>query len=158
MSKHLKPKDITAIVELIRGWTGNKLTWELVCDIVAPLIQDTVTRQTLNSHLDIKSAFVAKKKGLRSHGPRTAVPSSLAVAAQRIARQQSTLDEQRSLISRLYEDRTKWQYNAYKHGMTEEQLNEQLPGINRERTDGKTSTELGHDEQDRRPRVRRGKE
>ena len=57
MSKHLKPTDISAIVELIRGWTGNKLTWELVCDVVAPLIQDTTTRQTLNSHPEIKSAF-----------------------------------------------------------------------------------------------------
>jgi hypothetical protein len=74
MSKHLKPTDISAIVELIRGWTGNKLTWELVCDVVAPLIQDTTTRQTLNSHPEIKSAFASKKKGLRIHGPRTAVP------------------------------------------------------------------------------------
>ena len=67
------------------------------------------------------------------------------------------LDEQNALISRLYEDRTKWQYNAYKHGMTEGQLNEELPRIDRERTDGKTSTELGHDEQGKQPRGRRGK-
>ena len=29
-----------------------------------------------------------------------------------------------------------WQYNAYKHGMTEHQLNAQLTKIDRERSDG----------------------
>jgi hypothetical protein len=157
MAKHLKPRDISAIVELIRSWTRTKLTWRLLCEAIAPLIQAVTTRQTLNSHPEIKAAYAAKKKGLRIHGPRIAVPSSLAVAAQRVARLQNTVDEQKDVISRLNEDRRKWQYNAYKHGITEEQLNEDLPRIDRERTDGKTSTELGHDGKARRPRGRRGK-
>jgi hypothetical protein len=152
MAKHLKPRDITGVVEFIRSWTGEKLTWELLCDAVAPLIQGTTTRQTLNSHPEIKAAYIAKKKGLRIHGTRRTVPSSLAVAAQRIARLQSTVDEQKALISRLYEDRGKWQYNAYKHGMRVELLNEELPRIDRERTDGKTSTDLGDEGKARRPR------
>jgi hypothetical protein len=35
----------------------------------------------------------------------------------------------------LLEQFVKWQYNAYKHGMTEAKLNEPMPMIDRERTD-----------------------
>ncbi len=156
MAKHLRPADISAIVELIRGWPGTKFTWRLLCDAVAPLIHATTTRQTLNSHLEIKNAFAARKKGLKIHGPRTAMPSSLAVAGQRIVRLQNRVEEQNGVISRFSEVLTKWQYNAYKYGMSEKQLNEELPRIDRERTDGKDSTELRNDGKAGRPRRRRG--
>jgi hypothetical protein len=142
MAKHLKQNDVDAVIEVIRTWSSGKMTWELICESVAGVIGTKPTRQTLNAHSQIKAAFVAKKSGLKVHGPRTSMPSSLAVAAQRIANQQCGIDELKAINARLLEQFAKWQYNAYKRGMTEDRLNQPLPRIDRERTDKKTSTEL----------------
>lgn len=135
MAKHLKQADIEAIVDIIRGWPTDKLTWDGVCDAAANLIGKPPTRQTLSAHAAIKDAYAAKKNGLKFHGPRTAMPSSLAVAAQRIARLHTENDELRAKNAALLEQFIKWQYNAYKHGLKEHQLNAELPRIDRERTE-----------------------
>lgn len=138
MAKHLKKSDIEAIVNFIRGWSTEKLTWDDICDEAAKIIGYAPTRQTLNAHSQIKDAYTAKKNGVKIHGSRTAMPSSLAAAAQRIARLQSVIDELTENNHALLEQLVKWQYNAYKHGLKEHQLNEDLPRIDRERTDGAT--------------------
>ncbi|MEJ2793329.1 hypothetical protein WAE56_07925 [Iodobacter sp. LRB] len=135
MAKHLKQTDVDAIVDIIRGWLADKLTWDEVCEASAKVIGKTPTRQTLNAHTAIKDAYSAKKSGLKIHGPRTAMPSSLAVAAQRIARLQTENDELKMKNDMLLEQFVKWQYNAYKHGLKEHQLNAELPRIDRERTE-----------------------
>jgi hypothetical protein len=135
LAKHLKQADVDAIVDIIRGWPTEKLTWEGICEAAAKVINKTPTRQTLNAHAAIKDAYVAKKSGVKVHGPRTAMPSSLAVAAQRIARLQTENDELRMKNDAMLEQFVKWQYNAYKHGLKEQQLNADLPRIDRERTD-----------------------
>ena len=135
MAKHLRPTDIKAIVEVIGGWTNEKLTWDGICDASAKVVGSKPTRQTLNAHASIKEAYNAKKRGLKVHGPRTAMPSSLAVAAQRIARLESQNDALRSRNDALLEQFVKWQYNSYKHGVKEHQLNADLPRIDRERTE-----------------------
>lgn len=135
MAKHLKQADVDAIVDIIRGWSAEKLTWEGICEAAAKVIGKTPTRQTLNAHASIKDAYAAKKSGLKVHGLRTAMPSSLAVAAQRIARLQTENDELRMKNDALLEQFVKWQYNAYKHGLKEHQLNAELPRIDRERTE-----------------------
>ena len=63
------------------------------------------------------------------------MPSSLAVAAQRIARLQTENDALRLKNDALLEQFVKWQYNAYKHGVKEHQMNAELPRIDRERTE-----------------------
>ncbi len=135
MAKHLKQADIDAIVDIIRGWPTDKISWEGICVASAKVIGKTPTRQTLNAHAAIKDAYAAKKNGLQVHGPRTAMPSSLAVAAQRIARLQTENDELRLRNDALLEQFVKWLYNAYKHGLKEHQLNAELPRIDRERTE-----------------------
>jgi len=135
LAKHLRPTDINAIIEMIGGWGAEKLTWEGICDASATVIGVKPTRQTLNAHSKIREAYEAKKRGLKVHGPRTAMPSSLAVAAQRIARLQSENDALRSRNDALLEQFVKWQYNSYKHGIKEHQLNGDLPRIDRERTE-----------------------
>jgi hypothetical protein len=134
MAKHLSQVDVGAIVDIIRGWPTEKLTWKEICEAAAKVIDKTPTRQTLNAHQAIKDAYAAKKSGLKVHGTRTAMPSSLAVAAQRIARLQTENDELRKKNSALLEQFVKWQYNAHKHGLKEYQLNEDLSRIDRERT------------------------
>lgn len=70
------------------------------------------------------------------------MPSSLKFAAQRIAHQLCEIDELKATNAQLLEQFAKWQYNAYKRGIKEDQLNQPLPRIDRERTDKRTSTEL----------------
>lgn len=136
MAKHLKAADIDAIVDIIRGWPTEKLTWESICEAAGKVIGKTPTRQTLNAHAPIKDAYTAKKSGVKVHGPRTAMPSSLAAAAQRIAHLRTENDELTKKNNALLEQFAKWQYNAYKHGLKEHQLNAELPRIDRERTEG----------------------
>lgn len=135
MAKHLKAADVDAIVDIIRGWPTEKLTWENICEAAAKVIGKTPTRQTLNAHATIKDAYTARKTGLKVHGPRDAMPSSLAAAAQRIARLKTENDELSKKNDALLEQFSKWQYNAYKHGMKEHQLNADFPRIDRERTE-----------------------
>lgn len=136
MAKHLKEADVDAIVDIIRGWSNEKLTWDQICEAAAKVIGKTPTRQTLNAHAQIKDAYKARKAGVKVHGVRTGMPSSLAAAAQRIARLQTENDELKRKNAALLEQFVKWQYNAYTNGVKEHQLNKDLPRIDRERTEG----------------------
>lgn len=62
------------------------------------------------------------------------MPSSLAVAAQKVARLQTENDSLRVQNDALLEQFVKWQYKSYKHGVKEHRLNADLPSIDRERT------------------------
>lgn len=136
MAKHLTKSDISAIINIIQGWDEGKLTWEGICNTASKIVGKTPTRQSLSSIALIKEAYEVKKSGLKIHGPRTSTPSSLRVAAARIAKQQSEIDSFRAKNTALLEQFVKWQYNSYKYGLKEHQLNEALPRIDRERTDG----------------------
>lgn len=135
MARHLRKADVEVIVNIIRGWSTEKLTWGLLCSATANALGKSPTRQTLNAHGAIRDAFAAKKTSLKLHGPSLAMPGSLAVAARRIARLQAENDELRAKNDALLEQFVVWQYNAYKHGLKQHQLDEFLPRIDRERTD-----------------------
>lgn len=136
LAKHLTKSDISAIINIIQGWDEGKLTWDAICESASKIVGKKPTRQSLNSNTLIKEAYELKKSGLKIHGPRTATPSSLKVAGVRIAKQQSEIDSLKAKNSALLEQFVKWQYNSYKYGLKEHQLNESLPRIDRERTDG----------------------
>jgi hypothetical protein len=61
------------------------------------------------------------------------MPSSL--IADRIAKPQSELAFLKMKNDSLLQQFVIWQYNSYKYGIKEHQLNEPLPRIDRERTD-----------------------
>ncbi len=136
MAKHLTPTDIQAIVDIIRNWSTGKLTWNGICNAAAPVIGSKTTRQTFVTYTPITEAYSAKKSGVKVHRSRVAMPGSLAMAAQRIARLQNENDELKATNAALLEQFVRWQYTSYKYGVKEHQLNEGLPGIDRERTDG----------------------
>ncbi|MGN2242446.1 hypothetical protein ACFWZU_02930 [Frateuria sp. GZRR33] len=134
MAQHLKSREVKVIVECIRGWPDAKITWERICAEAAQLLGRRPSRQTLHSNDAIKIAYKARRDGLKIRGARAPMPSSLAIAARRLARQQSEIDELKAQNSALLERFVRWQYNAYKHGMTEAQLEADLPRINRGRS------------------------
>lgn len=135
LAKHLRDDDIDAIVNLIRGWGDGKLTWDRVCDNAMAVVGLRPSRQTLNAHAPIVNAYRAKKAGASLQSNRAPLPSSLAVAAQRIAHQQAVINELRQTNSALLTQFVHWQYNAYKYDLDIHKLNEPLPRIDRERTE-----------------------
>lgn len=137
MAKHLTKGDVEAIINIIHGWKDEKLTWEEICESASAVVGKKPTRQSLNANKLIKEAYDVKKSGLKLHGPRTATPGSLKIAAERIAKQQSEIDTLKAKNSALLEQFVIWQYNAYGRGMKEYDLNKPLPRIDRERTDRK---------------------
>lgn len=130
MAKHLTGKDIAILINVIDSWEG-KLGWETLCDAVAPLIGARPTRQTLSSHSKVKAAFGYKKQQQKSGRVTTKRPASLSIAEQRIARLVSENSRLKSENSNLLERFIKWQYNAYKHGVSKEKLDAELPSIDR---------------------------
>lgn len=136
MAKHLSGHDVGSVIDIIDAWAGEKLTWEALCDACADAVGKRPTRQSLQSHQPVKTAYNAKKAMLKTQVPRQPLPANLKAAAERIKNLESKVQrleyENRALLERF----VVWQYNAYKHGMTEQKLNESLPVIDRDRTDG----------------------
>jgi hypothetical protein len=130
MAKHLTRKDIEVLVNLIDAWEG-KLGWDALCDAVAPLIGGRPTRQTLSSHGQVKTAFGHKKEQQKNGFVTTKRPASLSIAEQRIRRLESENDRLKSENSRLLERFLRWQYNAYKYGVSQDKLEASLPSLDR---------------------------
>jgi len=135
LAKHLSKRDVEAVVNHILGWGDEKLTWNAVLDSIESLIGYKPTRQTLYANQDIRDAFKSRKTGIRQKGIDKPKPSNLNVAADRIAHLRAENDMLKKKNAALLEQFVKWQYNAYKYGLTEQKLNEPLPMIDRERTE-----------------------
>ncbi|MDY7069857.1 hypothetical protein PsexTeo8_65190 [Pseudomonas extremaustralis] len=130
MAKHLSPKDLDLIVSLIDGWEG-KLTWEGLCEAIEPFIGTRPTRQTLNSHEKIKSAFTHHKARMKSGFVSTKRPASLSIAEQRIRRLEAENHRLERENACLLERFVRWQYNAYKFNVSAEKLDAPLPIVDR---------------------------
>ena len=135
MAKHLTKRDIEAIVNIIHGHDSDKLTWEGICEASQEVVGKKPTRQSLYANKVIREAYKSKKHTLKVKGVVKPKPSSLNEAAQRIARLQSEVDTLKMKNNALLEQFVIWQYNSYKYGVKEHQLNEPLPRIDRERTE-----------------------
>lgn len=137
MAKHLSPKDLDMIVGLIDGWEG-KLAWEALCDAIEPLIGSRPTRQTLNSHEKIKSAFTHQKARLKSGFISTKRPASLSIAEQRIRRLEAENHRLERENERLLERFMRWQYNAHKFNVSADKLDAPLPFVDRDSSEAKS--------------------
>lgn len=131
MAKHLTDQDIDNIIGILDGWQG-KLTWDNLCEAASKQVGKRPTRQSLNAHKRIKQAFSDKKERLKGDSQEAKTPPSLAIAGQRIERLQEENARLKKENSRLLEQYVVWQYNAYRHGLTEDKLNVPLPVIDRE--------------------------
>jgi len=136
LAKHLTAKDITAIVNLIQNHSGGKISWDQICDASELIVGKRPTRQSLSNHSGIKQAYDAKKLFLKNmNSQNLPKPSSLNSASETIAKLKAENELLKRKNSSLLEKFVVWQYNAYKYGMKEHQLNESLPRIDRERSD-----------------------
>ena len=135
MAKHLTIRDVEAILNIIHAHDNDKLTWEGICEAAEAVVGKKPTRQSLSANESIKDAYKAKKASLKLKTPSKPKPSSLTAAADRIARLQSENETLKRKNDALLEQFVIWQYNAYKYGVKEHQLNQPLPRIDRERTE-----------------------
>ena len=136
MAKHLTKTDVEAILNIISAHEGNtKLTWENICDECTSIVGKKPTRQSLYANQTIREAYDAKKSILKTRGALNPKPSSLGIAAERIAKLQKEVELLKKKNDALLQQFVVWQYNAYKYGLKEHQLNEPLPRIDRERSD-----------------------
>ncbi|WP_148664540.1 hypothetical protein [Herbaspirillum robiniae] len=124
--------EIDSVANLIRTWPeGEKISWEGVCQRAKLVFGFTPTRQGLSIHKPILLAFQAKKSGLRNQPDKPLpMPSSLAVAAQRI----KVLNDRNAELERenaMLRDRfIVWQYNASMR-LTKGELDRPLPQTSR---------------------------
>lgn len=131
MARHLDKNDIAEIINTIVLWDNDKITWGEICSAVEPLIGKKPTRQSLNMNKDIVEAYRSRKKGIRATGNILRKPANLKIAAARIANLEKQIYHLEGQNKNLKEQFVKWQYNAYKFGVSENQLNSDLPTIER---------------------------
>jgi hypothetical protein len=138
MAKHLTTRDIQNIVDLIHGWNADKMTWDKLCTAAESIVGKKPTRQSLYTHDEIVSAYTTRKKQYKIDIVRRPKPANISSASDRILKLEKeieTLKERNRLFMQRF---IIWQYNAYKRGIKEHELNEPLPQIDRERSDGET--------------------
>jgi len=134
LAKHLTKRDVEAILSIIHAHDDHKLSWEGICEAAEAVVGKRPTRQSLSSNEKIKEAYKSKKTYLKQRAPIASKPSSLTAAADRIARLESEIAVLRRKNDALLEKFVVWQYNSYKHGLREAELNTRLPRIDREIT------------------------
>ncbi|KJG12890.1 hypothetical protein [Photobacterium iliopiscarium] len=130
MAKHLTDKDISNVVEVLDDWpTDSKLSWDRLVEAVEHEYKFKTTRQTLQKQNRIKTAFQEVKSLVSGKVPsnKPKLPPSLKVAAERLEKQQREIERLKRENQQLLEQFQVWLYNAYRHGVTIDQMNESLP-------------------------------
>ena len=122
MAKHLNRSEIKAIKHIILTWDG-KITWSDLCESVYKNLNRTITRQSLSAHDEVVEAYRIKKilSNLKKSGLKK--PANLTIAAQQIINLKAENEMLKKQNNRYKEQFSYWQYNAYRHGLTMEQLN-----------------------------------
>ncbi|PWC27410.1 hypothetical protein [Teichococcus aestuarii] len=138
MAPNSKPRltdgDVQTIRALLEVWEGP-LTWELLMGRVALVLGRSYSRQALDGHEAIKAAYQARKRrnraireSLRKGKVATdEVPPEFAAALRRAEAAELRVQALEQIIERYRGKFVCWLYNARNFGMTEEQLNAQLP-------------------------------
>lgn len=127
--------EIDLIVDKIRTWPGETINWGDLCASLKDILGRRPSRQGLSQHEAIQVAFTARKKHLRIQPKQASpMPSSLAVAARRIARLLAEKQELVQQIEQLRERFRTWQYNAHVKDLTEADLDKALPIIDKDVT------------------------
>jgi len=80
---------------------------------------------------DIVAAYQIRKKGIRATDNAIRRPANLKIAAARISSLEKQLYHLEEINKNLKEQFIRWQYNSYKYGLKEHQLNEDMPTIDR---------------------------
>jgi len=134
-AKNLSETDIDRIVDIIDGWSGAPLTWNRLIDEIERQLFRRYTRQALNRYHRIKLAYAVNKE---RHPPQAYENDSLSpelrVALEQIEKLTAKTRRLEEENQQLLEQFARWAYNAYQAGISEVQLNRDLPPVNRGQT------------------------
>lgn len=133
------------ILTAISTWPPNQpLSWEALLDVLERDLGHRWTRQGLAKRIEIKEAFQAKSRKVRSElaqkRPIAARPPETVVRDQYAERLKNELQEAKATIERYHELFITYQYNAMILGLSVERLEAPMPQIDR----GQTDTDILH--------------
>ncbi|MGX1167095.1 hypothetical protein AB7M16_003361 [Bradyrhizobium sp. USDA 372] len=123
-SGHRLKGKIPRIVTLLENWRRPKITWRAVVEHVETELGFRFSRQALEAQEDILDAYHAAKDRLRKGGP---PPARRRSEAERIAALEAQNRSLREENDQLIEKFVRWERNASKHGLREDQLEKPLP-------------------------------
>ncbi|MGR9231895.1 hypothetical protein ACU8NU_10055 [Rhizobium leguminosarum] len=132
----LTEAEVDKIVSLLTSWRG-KLSWELLLQRVAPILKRDFTRQGLDKQETISLAFKQAKDRLRlrpkrpSAGDDIDLPPELAATLRRVENLKAEVELLQAEKQRLLERFATWLYNARCRGLSEADLNNPLPPVDR---------------------------
>lgn len=136
-AKNLNDDAIGVIVAVLDGWS-DKLTWDLLIDVIERRLFVRYTRQALDKRDRVKMAYQVAKRRISGESSYKAnlKPSAInvGVLSQRLSRLEAENSRLKVENERLLEQFVTWSYNAYLKGLTKEYLNTPLPRIDRELT------------------------
>ena len=134
----LSSDDIDQIVNVLTGWRG-KLTWDRLVDKIAAVLGRTYTRQALNAHDQIKRAFDLAKRRARDGKRIDPAPPhgspELVTALDRVEILRAEVALLKQERDGFLETFATWLYNARNRGLSERDLNQPLPAVERHRSD-----------------------
>ncbi|THF34465.1 hypothetical protein E5170_09390 [Pseudomonas atacamensis] len=137
MPRAFTPKEIKAIVNLIRDWpVGNKLTWDAICKASVLVLDFAPTRQALSGKPTIVNAYKLRKAAITSHRDRAASlpkPKSLTAAAETIRRLEEKIEVLNNQLQLMAETAERFIHNAALHDkrLTPQQLSAPINRPNR---------------------------
>jgi hypothetical protein len=136
--KHLSRPESDSVLDIIRTWNG-KLTWAALLKQIRPKM-GSFTRQALGRHAAIQRAYSERKRILadqRSHDRpgHDGMSAEMRAALATVERLDAQNKRQALALAELNEKFVRWNYNATRRGMTEEQLDQPMPAVPRSQTD-----------------------
>ncbi|CAO3376400.1 hypothetical protein [Azospirillum argentinense] len=117
----------------------DPISWNAVVETVRGVMGHEYTRQALNKHERIRTAFDARKRSAGSPAAKAAdSPQGMTLrqAQQRIAKLEAENARLRLENERFLEKFSRWSYHAFSANLDEEFLDRPLPPVNREPTKG----------------------
>lgn len=120
--------NIADILQLIDTWKG-KLTWSLLCkEVTLMLSVKGITRQSLSSYKEIQDAYTRRKQLLREApiSEPSSKNSNVEYLISQVESLEAELNRANAQIERYKQRFVLWQFNAYKHGIRMERLDDAI--------------------------------
>ncbi|MBP2558727.1 hypothetical protein J2T08_003686 [Neorhizobium galegae] len=144
----LTDTEVDRIVKLLTTWQG-KLSWELLLRRVTPSLGREFTRQGLDKQQSISIAFKQAKDRLRIRALKSSPANvdsrlpELVAAEKRIENLLAEIGVMKAEKDRLLERFATWLYNARSRGLTQSDLSQPLPQIDRDHSERNSTTKVG---------------
>lgn len=136
----LTDPEVEKIIGLLATWQG-KLSWELLLLRVIPILGRDFTRQGLDKQPSISAAFKQAKDRLRIRSKKLSPERvdnrlpELVAAERRIENLLAEIEVMKAEKDRLLERFATWLYNARSRGLTQSDLSQSLPQIDRDKSE-----------------------